>query len=564
MLPPPAPPLPPPSGNVVAVATVAELESAVAALTSGTTILVAPGTYALTQSLVIGGGVVDVALRGATDDRDDVVLLGGGMDTPGVNIGVQCRNAQGVLIANLSIGQVYWHPLQLQGEQGCDAVRLYNLRLFDAGEQFVKGTVDFADPDGVDDGIVEYCLIEYTTIGPSHGYTNGVDIHNGDGWIIRRNLFRNIRVPLGAPTSLGPAVLMWSGSSNTLCDGNVFIECERAIAFGLGPQAGFANSHSGGMICNNFVYRETPQQVDTSINVWDSPGTRVLHNTVIQNGTYPNAIEYRFGSTTGVVIENNLTDGAIVARDGATGTVVSNLTEASPDLFVDASAGDLHLAATATSAIDQGADLPDCVLDWDLETRPYDASRDLGADEWTGFLDVPPGHLFHDAVNTVASNGITAGCGGGNYCPGTAVTRAQMAVFLLKSMLGSAHVPPPGTGTVFLDVPQGSFAADWIEELASLGVTNGCGGGNYCPGSSVTRAQMAVFLLKTLMGSGYVPPAVAQIFDDVPPGSFAYDFINDLSTRGITGGCGDGNYCPGAPNTRGQMAVFLVRTFSLS
>ena len=491
-----------------------------------------------------------MALRGATDDRDDVVLLGSGMETPGVNIGVQCRNAQDVLVANLSIGEVYWHPLQLQGEQGCDAVRLYNLRLFDAGEQFVKGTVDFADPDGVDDGIVEYCVIEYTSIGPAHGYTNGVDIHNGDGWIIRRNLFRNIRVPLGAPTSLGPAVLMWSGSSNTLCDGNVFIECERAIAFGLGPQAGFANSHSGGMICNNFVYRETPQQVDTSINVWDSPGTRVLHNTVVQNGTYPNAIEYRFVTTTGVVIENNLTDGAIAARDGATGTVVSNLTDASPDLFVDAAAGDLHLAATAASAIDQGADLPDCVIDWDGEARPYDVSRDLGADEWTGFLDVPPGHPFHDAVNTVARNGVTAGCGGGNYCPGASVTRAQMAVFLLKAKYGAAHLPPAATGGVFTDVPQGSFAADWIEELASLGVSGGCGGGNYCPGSPVTRAQMAVFLLKTLLGSGYVPPVVAQIFADVPPGAFAYDFINDLSTRGITGGCGGGTTAL-TPPTRG-------------
>jgi uncharacterized repeat protein (TIGR01451 family) len=187
------------------------------------------------------------------------------------------------------------------------------------------------------------------------------------------------------------------------------------------------------------------------------------------------------------------------------------------------------------------------------------ASKTISVD----FLDVPPAHPFHDAVNTVARNGVTAGCGGGNYCPVASVTRAQMAVFLLKSKLGAAHVPPPATGTVFLDVPQGSFAADWIEELASLGVTGGCGGGNYCPAAPVTRAQMAVFLLKMLLGSAYVPPVVAQIFNDVPPGAFAYDFINDLSTRGITGGCGGGNYCPAAPNTRGQMAVFLVTTFGL-
>ena len=122
------------------------------------------------------------------------------------------------------------------------------------------------------------------------------------------------------------------------------------------------------------------------------------------------------------------------------------------------------------------------------------------------FLDVPPENGFHDFVNTVARNGVTAGCGNGSYCPAAPVNRAQMAVFLLKAKLGAAHVPPPASGTVFLDVPVGSFAADWIEELASLGVTAGCGNGNFCPGATLTRAQMAVFLLRTLDGSAYVPP----------------------------------------------------------
>jgi hypothetical protein len=564
---PPAPPLPPPSGNVVTVSNVGQLQNAVAALTPGTTISIEPGTYALTQTLVIGGGVTNVALRGATNDRDDVVILGSGMATSGVNIGVQCRNAQDVLVANLSIGEVFWHPLQLQGEQGCDTVHLYNLRLFDAGEQFVKGTVDFANPDGVDNGIVEYCLIEYTVIGPADGYTNGVDIHHGDGWIIRHNLFRNIRVPQGAQTTLGPAVLMWSGSSNTVCDSNVFLECERAIAFGLGPQNGFPHSHSGGLICNNFIYREASTQVDTSINVWDSPDTKVLHNTVIQNGTYPNAIEYRFAGTTGVVIENNLTDGAIPARDGATGTVAGNLTNATPDLFLDTPAGDLHLLPTAAAALDQGLALADCPADWDGDGRPYGAGRDIGADEWTGFLDVPPSHPFHDYVNTIARNGITVGCGGGNFCPDASVTRAEMAVFLLKSKLGASHVPPPASGAIFADVHTGDFAADWIEELAGLGVTSGClvNPLRYCPNAPVSRGEMAVFLLKMLLGSSHVPPAAAHIFGDVPPGYFAIDWIEDLYNRNITGGCQSTPllYCPDAPNTRGQMAVFLTLTFGL-
>ena len=137
-----------------------------------------------------------------------------------------------------------------------------------------------------------------------------------------------------------------------------------------------------------------------------------------------------------------------------------------------------------------------------------------------------------------------------------------MAVFLLKAKLGADHVPPPATGTVFADVPQGAFAADWIEELASLGITGGCGGGNYCPDTTVTRAQMAIFLLKTLLGSAHTPPAATGVFDDVPVGSFADAWIEDLYARGVTGGCSASPllYCPDGPNTRGQMAVFLVKT----
>jgi uncharacterized repeat protein (TIGR01451 family) len=182
------------------------------------------------------------------------------------------------------------------------------------------------------------------------------------------------------------------------------------------------------------------------------------------------------------------------------------------------------------------------------------------------FLDVPPPHVFHDFVDTIARNGVTAGCGAGNYCPDNPNTRAQMAVFLLKSKYGSGHVPPPATGTVFADVPAGDPFAPWIEELASLGVTGGCGGGNYCPLAPVTRAQMAVFLLKTLMGAGYAPPpATGAVFQDVPLGSFAVAWIEDLFQRGITGGCSQNPpmYCPANAVTRGQMAVFLTKTFTL-
>ena len=178
------------------------------------------------------------------------------------------------------------------------------------------------------------------------------------------------------------------------------------------------------------------------------------------------------------------------------------------------------------------------------------------------FGDVPVSSLFHDDIITIATDGITGGCGGGNYCPTSPVRRDQMAAFLLKAEHGSDYVPPPCTG-VFSDVPCPSQFADWIEQLAAEGVTAGCGTGVYCPSQSVTRGQMSVFLLKTKEGSGYTPPPATGIFGDVPVGSFAADFIEDLYNKGITGGCSTSPllYCPGNAVLRQQMATFLVRTF---
>jgi plastocyanin len=184
------------------------------------------------------------------------------------------------------------------------------------------------------------------------------------------------------------------------------------------------------------------------------------------------------------------------------------------------------------------------------------------------FPDVPL-NAFYPFIETLFHNNVTGGCAGGGYCPTNPVTRAQMAVFLLKSKFGSAHIPPPCTGTVFTDVPCTGGAFDpWIEELASLQITGGCGGGLYCPTNTVTRQQMAVFLLKALEGSTYDPPDCAGIFDDVPctPGTGFSDWIEELANRGITGGCNvtPPLYCPTNPNNRGQMAVFLSKTFRLA
>ncbi|WP_345323171.1 S-layer homology domain-containing protein [Candidatus Villigracilis proximus] len=123
------------------------------------------------------------------------------------------------------------------------------------------------------------------------------------------------------------------------------------------------------------------------------------------------------------------------------------------------------------------------------------------------FDDVPFSYWANNFVERLAKAGVTGGCGTGIYCPDSTVTRAQMAVFLLKGIHGSSYTPPAvGVSTGFGDVATDYWAAAWIKQLAAEGVTSGCGGGNYCPDSVVTRAQMAIFLLKARNGSGYTRP----------------------------------------------------------
>jgi hypothetical protein len=129
--------------------------------------------------------------------------------------------------------------------------------------------------------------------------------------------------------------------------------------------------------------------------------------------------------------------------------------------------------------------------------------------------------------------------------------------------LGDFNPPPPAQQR-FLDVPpQNPFYA-FIEQMAIRQITLGCGGGNYCPGDPVLRDQMAAFIIRALHPPGYIPPQPAQQrFLDVPPGNPFYAHIEEMAVRQITLGCGGGNYCPTLAVTRGQMAAFLVRAFNL-
>ncbi len=205
---------------------------------------------------------------------------------------------------------------------------------------------------------------------------------------------------------------------------------------------------------------------------------------------------------------------------------------------------------------------------------------------------MPTSDVSYPFVESIFHNGVTAGCGGGNYCPASDVTRWQMAVLLARSLLGPG-VPVPTSGTVpgvgtyncttggtslFGDVAPADAACPSIHYVYAQGITAGCGGGKYCPSSNVTRSQMAVFLAVGMVGpSGTVPtsgtvPSVGSynctaggnsLFGDVQPTDGTCRFIHYIYAGGVTAGCGGGKYCPNTPLTRWQMAIFLVRAFNI-
>jgi hypothetical protein len=176
------------------------------------------------------------------------------------------------------------------------------------------------------------------------------------------------------------------------------------------------------------------------------------------------------------------------------------------------------------------------------------------------FADVPPGHLFYTEIGKLSARGITSGCTSSNYCPDANVTREQMAVFLIRA-LGDFNPPTPPSQR-FADVPPSHPFYAFIDQMAVRQITTGCGGGNYCPTSQVTREQMAIFIIRAL-GELNPPNPPFQRFSDVGPERAGYRFIDRMAVLGITSGCTASLYCPDSAVTRAQMAVFLVRAFNL-
>lgn len=180
-------------------------------------------------------------------------------------------------------------------------------------------------------------------------------------------------------------------------------------------------------------------------------------------------------------------------------------------------------------------------------------------------IDLGPGGTFLDddqrlaepAIEALVANQITAGCGPEVFCPTAAVTRGQAAAFLARAM----KVALPSDVNAFPDLVAGAYYTAPVNRLSELGVVAGYPDGTFRPDATVSRAEMAALLVRAthlgLESSGVT-------FVDVAEDAWFAPFVETLRNAGITTGCTTDRFCPDSTVTREQLALFVVRAFNLA
>ncbi len=182
--------------------------------------------------------------------------------------------------------------------------------------------------------------------------------------------------------------------------------------------------------------------------------------------------------------------------------------------------------------------------------------------------DLPLGGTFLDDdemqqegyIEALAATGITRGCNppaNDLFCPNASVTRGQVASFLVRAL----NLPDAAGANTFTDDDESPHEAD-IDALVAAGVTRGCNppeNDEFCPTRAVTRGEMAAFLVRAF---DYEIPADADTFDDDDYSIFESQ-IEAIAAAGITSGCGGTSFCPESAIQRKNLAVFLARALDL-
>jgi hypothetical protein len=397
-------PLPAPPSNAVTVSNVATLRAALQNAAPNATILVADGTYTLGVDEYLYVAAPGVTLRGKSGDATKVIIDAN--YAQGLGQSILSIAASDVTVADLTLRRAYDHPIHVipafTNPKPISGVKIYRVHVEDPGQQGIKVNPEEPGFGNVQDGGTIACSrITLSAAGRAkirdNCYTGGIDVHAARGWTIRDNWIEGFWCPSGLSEH---AIHCWKGCRDTIVERNVMVNDARGVGLGLGdatagrvygdsPCPSVTNyGNVGGVVRNNFVVATDPALhasaagFDVGIGLEKScGGTNVVHNTVFSTqAPKGSAIEWRFAGTNPGVT-NNLASHVLKARDGATATQAGNVANATAGMFVDPTQGDLHLQASATTAIDQGAPVGAGVCDGDVDGTQRPAARDVGADE---------------------------------------------------------------------------------------------------------------------------------------------------------------------------------------
>ena len=396
------------------VSTLSALQTALSNARSGDEIVVAAGTYATSSDLYMS--YPGVTLRGATGNRDDVVIKGGGFNSTNYARIVLHVNADNCTVKDLTLGDCYWHALFF--ENSADYAVIRNIRIYNAGEQVIKSVPSSTG------GLIENCLLEYTAVrindnvSRPNDYLGGIDLHGAINWTIRDNVVRNI---IGQGGDGDSGIFLWNASAGCTVERNVVYGCNKGISYG-NPSTSGTWAMNGGIVRNNFIYAMTNNNADLGMEMCFVKDVKVYNNTIwTDSGSFFRT--FQFNDSTSIpntnlqlrynIIRGNFND-FTSGRYTSTGDITGNV--AQPNWFFDPANANFHLTRLATGAIDHAvllaADVPQ---DFDKQARPIGSLPDVGADEFVAGDATGDGHVdIADLLTLAGSWGSSLGQGGYN------------------------------------------------------------------------------------------------------------------------------------------------------
>jgi parallel beta helix pectate lyase-like protein len=380
---PPAPPLPAPAGEVIRVSSAAGLIEAAGRVKAGGTILLADGHYRMARHVEIKTD--GVTLRGASGEREKVVLDGGG--TLGEMIRI--TGSSGVTVADLTVRNVRWNGIKINSETNVQKVTLHNCILHNIWQRGVKGVrVPEKDrerirPSGCK---IQYCLFtndrpkqfsdDPADTAENYGgdYIGGIDVMYAKGWTISDNVFRGIQ---GRNRQARGAVFIWHHSADCVVERNIILDCDSGICLG--------NSHLGDSTvhCTRFIVRNNfiTRAPENGILADYTRDCRILNNTVHDPGSRLGRLIRLVHDNDGLRVLNNLLSGPPIRKEsGSRMEIRQNLEGDFTRLFVDPAGGNLHLKAEAAEVVDRALPLAEVREDIDRQVRG--GRPDVGGDEW--------------------------------------------------------------------------------------------------------------------------------------------------------------------------------------